>query len=165
MIRNKSLPRFPHLLLSLLLATACASERAAPTPNAPTGACVRSFRAVLEAWETLSRTRVPEECAFLDAEYNVVLARDIPECEGEPIGVNEQTAACTLPAQRTILILDALDDLQRLDMSVHEWIHALSDCVYGDPDTEHLRAGLWVRFGTQSTEAQAFAGTEPGECL
>ena len=157
---------FRFALLFLFILSACATDHE-PTEPSLTGVCVRSFRAVLEAWETNARERVPDECAFLDAEYRVSLASEMPECEGEPIGVNETVAGCTLPEQHAILIQDQLDELQRLDISIHEWIHALANCVYGDPDNEHLRAGLWLVFGAQSTEGQAFgsASAQPGECL
>jgi hypothetical protein len=150
-----------------MFATACANVEQ-PRPSPVTGACVRSFRAVLTAWEANSRERVPEECAFLDAEYELELLgpEDNVSCSGEPLARGLVQIGCTRPELRLISLLDRGDDqVAMVDASVHEWLHATLDCVLGDPDYEHLRAGVWAAYGPQSTEMQAFANAEIGECL
>lgn len=62
-----------------------------------TGACQRSFRPTLEAWEN-ALGRVPSECAYLDTEYSVQVlpAADLP-CD-QP-GPNEIVAGCNAAAR------------------------------------------------------------------
>ena len=52
-----------------------------------------------------------------------------------------------------------------VDTSVHEWIHALAQCVDGAMDVDHLRGELWGDYGGESVEIQAQASAEIGECL
>jgi hypothetical protein len=120
-----------------------------------TRACVRSFPTTLQAWEAVYG-RVPRQCEFLDREYSVQLVEvaDMP-CP-HVVGL----VGCTEPSTRAMYLLRGRDDLATLDTSIHEWIHALSDCVFGDVDREHARPRLW-----DSIEAQAQASAEVGECL
>ena len=147
-------------LLVVLLLCACA-----PTPtDAPTsvsGACQRSFRPTLEAWEA-ARGRVPDTCAYLDAEYAVQLVEQ-GELPCDAAGDNELLVGCT--QGDTIYLLRGRDNVQLVDTSVHEWVHALADCVYGDVDRDHLRAGLWALDGAETVELQAQASAEIGRCL
>lgn len=147
------------LALFALLA-ACESSQPA-TETVITGTCIRSFRAVLEAWEA-ARGRVPEECAYLDADYDVELvgAGELP-CE--PAGPGGKLVGCT--QGQVIYLLRGRDELDLVDSSAHEWIHALSDCVDGTLDAEHLRSDLWIEYGADTIEAQALAGVEIGKCL
>lgn len=149
-------------ILVLLALIAC--ERSPPaTETVITGTCIRAFRATLEAWES-ALGRAPDECAYLDAEIDVVVASadDMP-CD-EPLGVNEVRTECTQDA--TIYINEAFDNVQRTDAAVHGWVHVLARCVYGDLDADHLRAPLWeVYSGAESVEVQGQAGAVIGACL
>ena len=130
-----------------------------------TRSCVRSFATTLAEWERSFGERVPAECALLDLEYDVVVVGDharIP-CDFEDVhGLLH--VGCTLPEQRAIYILER-DRLAMVDTSVHQWIHALSACVIGEPDSGHHRSGLWESSGEYSIEIQAAAAAELGECL
>ncbi|HYC44486.1 MAG TPA: hypothetical protein VED01_03280 [Burkholderiales bacterium] len=149
-----------RVLLLALLAMACA-----PAPSdepAITAACVRSFRPTLAAWESV-HGRVPEDCAYLDAELDVQLASE-DEIPCAPEASTELVVGCMVPGD-AIYLLEGRDDVQLVDTSVHEWVHALAHCVDGDADRYHLRGELWAQYGPESVELQAQASAEIGECL
>jgi hypothetical protein len=159
-----------RLLASITLAFVCAfslpaceSGAASDEASGITRACYRSFAPTLVAWED-ALVRVPERCAYLDKLYTVQLANtgEIP-CTTE--ASNQTVAGCTTPEDHTIYLLASGDNVQMTDTSVHEWVHALADCVDGDRDADHLRAELWADYGPNSVEAQAQASAEIGECL
>jgi hypothetical protein len=155
--------RRPQTLWMLALAlalVACGS----PTPDEPgiTDACVRSFRPTLKAWEA-ALGRVPEGCAYLDAEYVVqIVSADEMPCA--PEASTELVIGCTVPGD-AIYLLEGRDVVQLVDTSVHEWVHVLAYCVDGDLDRYHLRAGLWALYGAETVELQAQASAEIGQCL
>lgn len=147
------------LLLVLLALAACE----APAPDDPgiSGACVRSFRPTLEAWEA-ELGRVPEQCAYLDAKQDVQLASE-DEIPCAPEASTELVIGCYQSG--AIYLLEGRDDVQLVDTSVHEWVHALAECVDGDMDREHLRGELWADYGADTVELQAQAGAQLGSCL
>ena len=152
--------------LTIMLALILSSCTDAHEPAEPvvTMACIRSFATTLAEWERNAGERVPKQCQFLDADYEVQLvsAADMPrECISG--GEGTEVVGCTLGG--VIYLLDSRDAIERVDTSVHEWVHALSQCVYGDVDQYHLRAGLWASSGAESTEVQAQAAAVLGECL
>jgi hypothetical protein len=154
------------LLIVALGETLSASGCAPNEPDDPgiTRACIRSFAPTLDAWE-VALGDVPAECRALDTKYDVQLvSADEMPCD-DPLGMNEVRAECVSGA--VVYINEALDDLQQLDASVHGWIHALSTCVYGDPDKDHLRHQLWAVYENENAvEFQAhFYGVETGSCL
>lgn len=148
------------LLACALLLAACADD-SPDTQTVITGACNRAFRAVLEAWET-EFGRVPDPCAYLDADYPVQLVGpgELP-CEAAPSGA--ELVGCL--HEGVIYLLRGRTDLELIDSSVHEWIHALAECVDGTPDHYHLRGQLWIDYGADTIEAQALASVEIGKCL
>lgn len=150
-----------RIVALFVLLTACAPAAPDDGPSI-TGACVRSFRPTLEAWEMYA-VRVPAECAYLDGELDVVLASkaEIP-CTTE--ASTELVIGCYQPGD-AIYLLEGRDAVQLVDTSVHEWVHALADCVLGYPDILHLRADLWAQYGTETVELQAQASAEIGACL
>lgn len=151
-----------YLSLVTTVSNGCASDE--PTGPAPiTRACYRSFAPTLDAWQG-ALLRVPEECTLLDQEYTVsqVLSESIP-CR--PASSSEVVVGCTVPRTQDIYLLAGRDDLATTDSSVHEWIHALADCVSGDADYDHLRASLWAEYGADTVEAQALGNVTTGECL
>lgn len=152
-----------HCLWLLLTLAACAS--AAPDdPQTITGACQRSFRPTLEAWEA-ELGRVPAECAYLDTEYSVQVlpASELP-CD--PPGPGELVTGCTVQPLQAIYLLGGRTNVELVDTSVHEWIHALADCVDGDMDRDHLRVELWADLSdADSVEVQGQAFSQIGECL
>lgn len=130
-----------HALPCVLL-TACASL--APAPTNPV------YEATRAAWEAASGLPVPAQCAHLDREYGLVREPGVA-CDGEPLG------GCIYPQER-LLVLDAgLGERSAVGMEIHLWLHALAECVYGDEDAAHLRAGLWVGSHPGSAEAMAWA--------
>jgi hypothetical protein len=149
-------------LVILLVALAACAPVADEMPGVSSGACVRSFRPTLEAWES-SLGRVPSKCAYLDTEYSVQLvsASDIP-CDMEPGGI---VVGCTVQPGQEIYLLNGRTQSALVDTSVHEWTHALAQCVFGNMDREHLRAWLWAPYGAGSIEIQAQASAVVGPCL
>lgn len=159
-----------RLLASITLAFVLAlslpaCESTEPSDREPqiTRACYRSFAPTLDAWER-ALVRAPASCAALDKLYTVQLAStgEIP-CTTE--ASNWTVAGCTTPEDQTIYLLAGGDNIQMTDTSVHEWVHALADCVDGNRDADHLRAELWADYGPNTVEAQAQASAEIGECL
>lgn len=150
-----------RVLLCLLAVFAACGPSAPPAPSI-TGACARSFRPTLEAWEA-QLGHVPDECAYLDTQYDVQLVDREAQLPCPAPAVNETLVGCT--QGKTIYLLRGRDDVELVDTSVHEWVHALAQCVYGDPDADHLRAGLWALYGAESVEIQAQASAQIGRCL
>jgi hypothetical protein len=152
------------LLLTLAMSACAPADPPDRGPQEITGACQRAFRPTLEAWE-LELGRVPSDCAFLDSTYSVELfsAAGLP-CD-DP-GPGEVVTGCTEQPTMAIYLLDGRTNVELVDTSVHEWIHALADCVDGDMDRDHLRSELWDELsGAESVEIQAQASAEIGECL
>lgn len=151
-------------VLSLVLLAAC--TQAPATTTTITGACTRSFGAVLEAWNMLV-DRAPESCADLDGSYDVALSSEAEATAacGAPDQSDELVIGCTVPEAKTIYLLAGRDNVQLVDTSVHEWVHAEAACALGDPDRDHLRARLWAVYGAESVETQAQAAAQIGECL
>lgn len=146
----------------LMMVSACAAADPPDEPNI-TRACVRSFATTLDAWRSVVG-EVPAGCAFLDAEYDVVLASsdDMP-CD-EPIGVNQVRTECIHGG--VIYVNEAVDDVRRVEASVHGWVHALALCIDGDIDAHHLRLQLWEALSAEnSVEVNAATFAEWGECL
>lgn len=156
-----------RFLLALLVLAACEPDPPPDEPGSITGACVRSFRPTLEAWETRFG-RAPEGCAYLDTQVDVqlVAAEDMP-CDDEPGSI---VVGCTVldaddGSNDAIYLLEGRLLSQLVDTSVHEWVHVLAACVDGDIDADHLRARLWATYGAETVELQAQASAEIGECL
>jgi hypothetical protein len=151
-------------VLWLLLTIAACAPAAPDEQQTITGACQRSFRPTLEAWEA-ELGRVPAECAYLDTEYSVEVlpASELP-CD--PPGPGELVTGCTVQPLQAIYLLGDRTNVELVDTSVHEWLHALADCVDGDMDRHHARVELWDELsGAESVEIQAQASAEIGECL
>ena len=62
--------------------------------------------------------------------------------------------------QDYIYILANRTTRSMLDSAVHEYIHLLSTCEYGDGDPDHIDAALWDRYGTNTVEAYGCANLE-----
>ncbi len=148
--------------LALLAVLVAACGPSAPHDPGITGACTRSFRPTLEAWEA-QLGHVPDECAYLDTQYDVRLVDQQAQLPCPTPAANETLVGCT--QGETIYLLRGRDDVELVDTSVHEWVHALAQCVYGDPDADHLRAQLWGVYGAESIETQAQAAAQIGRCL
>jgi hypothetical protein len=152
-------------LIALLLLYACDSTPKPDTEQHVFGACYRSYVATLNAW-TDQVGRVPDGCDTLDREYTIQLSAeaDIP-CALDR-GPDELTTGCTEVEERTIYLLDGRPDIQLVDSSVHEWIHAIANCADGDPDRDHLRGELWEGYGANTVEIRAQTDTSfvIGEC-
>ena len=152
-----------HVLTAVMvLLAACAAED--PREHIPIhGACVRSFATTLAEFERYRGERVPQQCAFLDEDYEVFL---VPRDEFPEDCQRANVVGCTKGLQ--VYIDEDLDPIERVDTSVHEWIHVLSRCVDKDVqmDRDHAMPGLWTRNdGQKSVEAQAQAAAVLGECL
>jgi hypothetical protein len=116
-----------------------------PRPRTDGPACVESFGAVLEGWEALVGS-VPEDCAHLDETYNLQLMSDQMPCTGD---VSGRVVGCSIsppgPRNEGDMFVNAhdTDETQRVDISVHEWVHALAYCVRGSGDPGHDDVTLW----------------------
>lgn len=148
------------LFLLLVLTVGCTSEK--PVVCLPR-ACYRSFYSTLRVWEA-RLGRVPEACQYLDSEYvvQIVPKSEIPCVSHKGFIV---TGCTTVNPDKGIYLLEGRAQSQFVDTSVHEWIHALSDCVNGGQDETHMRAELWADYSTDSIEIQAQASAEVGSCL
>lgn len=157
-------------LLLLVLAAGCAAQ--APVPRASegqlTGACVRSFLPTLRAWEARFG-RAPDRCATLDLQYRVHL---VSASELEDAGCDcvcsrsGQLVGCTTQPDQQIYLLDGRTNVDVVDTSAHEWVHAIEQCVRGSMDVDHVRPGLWERNdGAESVEIQAQSAAAIGACL
>lgn len=152
------------LLFSALM-SGCASSSPIDAEPRITRACYRSFAPTVDAWDQVVG-RAPLECAYLDKEYTVQLLHqsgDFLACT--PVASSWTVAGCTHPPTSTIYMLASDDNVQMTNTSVHEWVHALADCVDGDADPDHLRAELWADYGANTVELQAQASAEIGACL
>ena len=153
--------RLLQVLLAVLLFACVPDEPADEDEHAVTGACERSFRPTLKAWEA-ALGRVPEGCAYLDSEYVVQLvSEDEMPCEDEPGSI---VVGCTVEGD-AIYLLEGRLPAQLVDTSVHEWVHTLASCVDGDIDADHLRGELWGEYGPNTVEFSAQVSAEIGECL
>jgi hypothetical protein len=146
----------------LVFVFALLSQGCADSHESVDGACLLSFATVLEEWEVHATEPVPEHCRHLDEDYGVrvVPSDQFPWGSCDPLAVG-----CTVPGHMAIYLQEGRGKRDTVSTSVHEWIHALSECALGDLDAGHYRAGLWSRFGRESTEMRAQAAAVPGECL
>lgn len=160
-----------RVLFAMVFALAgCAAQPPLPRAGTPalTGACVRSFASTLRAWEA-QFGRVPPKCSLLDAQYRVHL---VSASELESAGCDcvcsssGQLVGCTTQPERAIYLLNGRTSVDYVNTSVHEWIHAIEQCVHGSMDVEHVRTKLWERnSGAASVEIQGQAAATIGECL
>lgn len=150
-----------QLLCFVLLLIGCEQTAGREEPRI-TRACIRSFAPALDAWQA-ELGRVPEACAYLDAELDVQIVSEA-EIPCAPESSSELVVGCFVPGD-AIYLLESRDLIQLVDTSVHEWVHALAHCVDGDSDRYHLRAGLWAQYGADTVELQAQASAEIGGCL
>lgn len=158
------------LLLIAILLTACVEdepeESESDAGHVITHACRRSFVPVLDAWDMIVG-RAPDRCRSLDAQYDIVV---VPEeempCE-EGLGDNQARGGCF--AAGVLYLLEGRSDEALVDSAIHEWIHALAQCVNADVDRFHLRVELWVDYLEEqgpAVEPRARAGiTAHGRCL
>lgn len=160
-------------LIALVFAAvtcACAAQAPRPRPSGPplTGACMRSFLTTLRAWEA-QFGRAPTECTLLDARYrvNLVSARELASAGCDcACSASGELVGCTTQPDREIYLLESRTNIELVDTSAHEWIHAIEQCAHGDMDVGHARSKLWERNdGAASVEIQAQASSQIGECL
>lgn len=150
-----------YKLLVLLVLSGCSHKIPEPVVCLPK-ACYRSFYSTLRVWEA-KLGRVPEACQYLDSEFTVQLvsSKNMP-CKATK---SFKVVGCTEPENKIISILEGQPVVNLIDVSVHEWEHALANCVDGDPDKGHVRSELWMEFGSSSIETQAQANAIIGNCL
>ena len=148
--------------VALLLTTGCGATDPDTDPGVGGMACYLSFGSVLSEWEVYAQEPVPEHCQHLDEDYEVrvVPSSEFPWGSCDPLAVG-----CTVPGRMTIYIEEGRSLRDTVATSVHEWIHALSECALGDLDPEHARSGLWLKYKPESVEFRALAGALAGECL
>lgn len=145
----------------MALMSGCVPVKQEAATRPITSACVRSFVPTLEAWEA-RLGRVPQRCAYLDREYDVIVSDAIPCGPALPNGL--LLVGCTRAQHRAIYVLAGRSPVQQLDTSVHEWVHALAACVTGNADDDHARTELWEGYGADAVEPQGIAAAQVGEC-
>lgn len=152
------------LLAWVAVLTGCAAQHVAGAELEPTaeGDCV--FGALLDGYEAAGGF-VPDECANLAEEYKIktVSYSENFGCNNEPLGPDHVQIGCALPEDRTLYLREA-DERAMVSAAVHVWMHVLADCVLGDYDRRHLRAGLWVNSGGLSAETRANANAVASGC-
>lgn len=95
-----------------------------------------------------------------DNAVQVVTPAEFPtECQLGPA----ELLGCAPPG--VVLLRAGLGTTTLIDTSVHEWFHKLLECVFNDPDREHMRANVWGYYGANTAEVQAQAAAQIGECL
>lgn len=150
------------LLLVLVLAALGCSP--APHERVLDGAC--AFRPTLEAWEDVLG-RAPDSCIHLDSKYNVQLTSKQSDLPCPAPAANEVLGGCT--NRDTIYVLSGRPEADMMDSVVHEWLHAIALCVYGDADADHLRAEVWNYYDSgdmpASIESHAETSDGVGACL
>lgn len=165
------LARMRRLLALLTFAlTICACDNGSTKPPPDTeqhvfGACYRNYVATLNAW-TDQVGRVPPECAELDRDYTIQITQEenIPCALEQGPSDHELWIGCTQPDELTIYLLDERTNAEKLDTSVHEWVHALAECVDGDMDLLHARAELWEGYEGLPVETLALTDLVIGQC-
>lgn len=116
----------------------CAVSAAEPAPRNYTEAmaCYEAFDAAREGWERYVGP-VPDKCQHLTWEYRLELQSDL-ECP--------PTSSRTLGCHNTthwIHIQAGMSPERTVETAVHEWMHALSQCVTGHPDNDHTNPSVF----------------------
>lgn len=123
------------VLVTLILwpVVGCAEGEATegPTNHAEAFACYEAFQAAVQGWEEFVGP-VPDRCQYLDMEYHLEVTDDLG-CSGDLTDV----IGCHNDSQRWIHVRAGLTQVRTVEASVHEWFHALHECVYGNPDHDH----------------------------
>lgn len=143
------------ILLTLVLwpIVGCAEGTAAPEPrnHAEAFACYEAFESALEGWEEFEGP-VPDRCRYLDTSYSLSVQEDLG-CAGS----TPDTIGCHNGTRRWIHIRPGLTPERTVGASVHEWMHALSECVYGHPDHGHENPSV---FGYDRGQVPEYVGNQ-----
>lgn len=118
-------------------------------------------RATLEAWEEVVGP-VSNEC-YQQSLRVVVSEVDAmpPNCPDD--GPGTMVTGCHLfpkkgeVAEAKILILTGRDEYDKVNTSIEEWIHMLSQCHIGDGNYEHNNVLYWDKYGPDTVQAIACA--------
>lgn len=139
----------PIHMLPLLALMACTNPTTDIDAADPMALDYRDdFRATEDAWAQTVGT-LPEQCRTLTA--RVLVSETTKDelasvCPAEP---GFYTLGCFLApepgldAEPVIYLATDVEAATVSDSAIHEWVHALAWCVYGEPDTDHARAPLW----------------------
>lgn len=154
--------RLVVLFMALLALVGCAESPAeGMRGRVEANACGYAFVAALGAWTQL-RGAVPEACMHVDEHYELSLVPELP-----PGCASPGTVGCTVfkRGHRQVLLLESLDEQQRVDVATHEWVHVLLDCVNGDPDYDHLAENVWSWHDQSTVLGDAVAIAPLGPCM
>lgn len=112
-------------------------------------------RATISAWEKIIG-KVSDNCYYFTEDTSLAEAENLPdECLAEP---NMVVIGCYFKKSNSIFILNSLSKYKKLDTAVHEYIHALSYCMFGYSDHDHENPFLWDEFGESTVEIWGCAG-------
>lgn len=126
-------------LLALVLAGCAVGDVETPRPRIEANACFSSFANAVEGWDYFVGP-VPAKCQHLDESYRIVVTNGPMPCKASDPG---RVVGCQMPDERAIYIAADVSETKKVDISVHEWIHALSQCIDGDGDPNHLKLAAW----------------------
>lgn len=134
-------PRVVSLMLLLwasALASCAVGEVGEPRPHIDGNACYESFHNAVEGWERFVGP-LPEKCQRMDEKFEIVISDHMP-CTGD---VSGKVIGCTGPGW-FITIRAGIGETKMANTSVHEWLHALEYCMYGDDaNNEHADTRVW----------------------
>lgn len=125
-------------------------------------------RATVDAWEEIVGP-ISHECYVASREVfvnEVSSADDYPNaCKKVDVPNGMVLAGCYDYAKTKngtvlhyIFILKNRPELAKADSAVHEYIHMLATCEYGNGDGFHSDVLLWQKYGPNTVEAQGCAG-------
>lgn len=152
-----------------MVASCALGDVETPRPRVEHMACYASFAAAREGWEMFVGP-VPAECQHLDEVYAVELTSGPMPCKASDPG---RVIGCTQDWLELISIREDLGETKRVDVSVHEWMHALSSCIRGDADGDHSDLLVWgahphdhaVSIAPESARAYGIVSSALGPCL
>lgn len=113
-------------------------------------------RATVEAWEYVFGI-VSLECSRLAQDAIVTevgSSADMPDgCAIDGLPDTKYVAGCHLAKANQIYIHSGRTERGKADTAIHEFVHLLSTCMFGDGDGEHANILLWDEFGSGTVEA------------
>lgn len=163
-------------LLALMLIGCAVGDAETPRPRVEANACYESFQNVLEGWEALVGP-VPERCQHLDETVAVHLTSAPMPCKGSDPG---RVVGCFMaeegePLNEGDIYITSrhTDETQRVDTSVHEWVHALAYCVRSSGNPDHDDHALWgahpheypIVYDPKDVKSYAVVTSALGPCL
>jgi hypothetical protein len=113
-------------------------------------------RAAIDGWEQVIGP-VSNECYRDTKQYIIVELHKMVECGSKPVSKGFHRSGCCEPLKHQIDVLITEDEYEKMDIVVHEFIHALDWCINHRADSGHDDISLWIPWGDNTVEAAARA--------